>query len=200
MTTLFFVYSDIYNQTLFNLSGTDIPVETKKNLNGYPYKLHKHWSQYNKSFFEYYAQFDFVLPEIWNVYLVDQTLPIIPFSHPLTIKMNGIENNIGVIFHEMIHVFLYFNTMLHKDITYLYSPLKEEFPEASSDLLDHLVVNAFTRGGMYQILGEEKTKFYIATQKNWQVGEVAKAWEVIEKKSFDITTSPLETLRNLCDK
>lgn len=183
MTKLFFIYSPIYNETLYKLNNLDL--DKRKHGLGFEYsrKLFKEWSKHNDDFFKYYKQYDFLLPEVWNVYMVQASLPIIPFSHPLTMKMNSVEQNIGVLFHEMIHVFLHFNSSINKDISTYYDPLNKAFPNESKEFIDHLIVNSFSRGGMYSVLGDTLTKKYIQTQLDWKSGEINKAWQLILDKS-----------------
>ena len=198
MTKLFFIYTNIYNDTLFKLKGLKRPESLSIEGRTYSQEIYKEWYKYNDKVFDYYAKFDFLLPEVWNVYLVSKDLGIIPFSHPFTIPIQDIEKNISVIFHELIHVFLHFNSSIRKDINYLYNNLNQEFKDASSELKDHLIVNIFAGSGMYSILGKEKAEKLIDIQRSWKAGQVDQAWDIIFSQEFAVDfENPIETINKL---
>lgn len=180
-----FVYSQIYDQVISDLSGSfdeNQSVNIKNEIN----YLSEQWSDYEEralAGLKKYSPFKFE-HEQFNCYLVG-SLPYTGFSDPLTIRISknaDMDLTITTIIHELIHIYI------EPEESIYISKVQKAFPEiADTRILLHIAVNFIEYEILKSLFG--KDKFDKIMKRELLLKGIRPAWDVVfnnEEKLKDI--------------
>ncbi len=156
------------------------------------------WKEKNDRVFRFYAGMKLTLPEFWLAYPVHPWKTLRPYNDPMTFFISDDKNGtIATIIHELAHAFISYQKN-KQHILELWQPIARAFPNAHTDVQEHILVNILASGGYFHIFSDEIATSLI--KREFAYESLSESWRLISeylKGNLSLLKSPLSIITSL---